>query len=76
MYWAFLDRRFERLSKIDRVGPAILSARNRSDAQRQRDANVLARVRERLAVGDALEASIAADPTVVSKKAVGRRKAK
>jgi deoxyribodipyrimidine photolyase-related protein len=76
MYWAFLDRNFERLSKIDRVGPAILSARNRSDAQRERDANVLARVRERLAAGDALEASIAADPTVVSKKAVVRRKAK
>ncbi|MDP3275240.1 MAG: cryptochrome/photolyase family protein [Deltaproteobacteria bacterium] len=76
MYWAFLDRNLERLSKIDRVGPAILSARSRSDAQRQRDALILARVRERLAAGDALDASIASDPTVVPKKAVVRRKAK
>lgn len=62
MYWAFLDRNFERLAKIDRVGPAILSARNRSAAQRSRDAAVLVKVRAKLAAGEALDASIAADP--------------
>ncbi len=66
MYWSFLDRNLERLSAIDRVGPALLSARKRTDAQRARDASVLARVRERLAEGAELPASVAADPSLVA----------
>ncbi|MBL8685413.1 MAG: cryptochrome/photolyase family protein [Myxococcales bacterium] len=73
MYWSFLDRNIDRLAKIDRVGPAILSARKRTPAQRERDANVLARVRARLAAGEPLEASIASDPTIVATKTVARR---
>jgi deoxyribodipyrimidine photolyase-related protein len=61
MYWSFLDRNVDRLAKIDRIGPAILSARKRSDAQRTRDAAVLAKVRAALSAGEALPPSIAAD---------------
>lgn len=61
MYWSFLDRNVERLAQIDRIGPVVLAARKRTDAQRTRDAAVLAKVRAALAAGEALPPSIAAD---------------
>ncbi|MFO0559120.1 MAG: cryptochrome/photolyase family protein [Polyangiales bacterium] len=62
MYWSFLDRNLDRLAAIDRVGPALIAARKRTPAQRERDAAVTSRVREALARGAVLDASIAADP--------------
>jgi deoxyribodipyrimidine photolyase-related protein len=52
LYWAYMDRHIERLSRAARIGPVLGTVRKRSDADRERDRAVFETIRSTLAAGE------------------------